>query len=150
MNRRSANQTMKAVALSTCVISGFATVLLAEDVVKTRQASMDQIRMGAATLVPMIKGDAEFDAQVADLALRMTYAGAMAFEGKFPEGSTSKGANPAIWENKANFDAKVLDFIADAEAAVALKPMDLEVLKAAYQPLLKDCAACHKAYRIKN
>ncbi|CUI72711.1 c-type cytochrome [Cognatishimia activa] len=135
--------------IASCALAAAATFASADDV-KKRTAAMDQIRMGAATLVPVIKGDKEFDAQVADLALRMTYAGALAFEGKFPEGSTSKGANPAIWENKADFDSKVLEFISNAEAAVAMQPNDLLSLQSAYQPLLKNCAACHKAYRIKN
>ena len=51
------------------------------DPVADRKAAMDQIRFGAATLVPMLKGDKEFDALTAELALRMTYAGALAFAG---------------------------------------------------------------------
>ena len=127
-----------------------ATTALA-DPVKTRRAAMDQIRVGAATLVPMIKGDAAFDAKLAELALRMTYAGSIAFEGDhFPEGASSKGANPAIWENLDDFNAKRSDFVQDAAAAVASLPADADGLLAVYQPLLDDCAACHKLYRIKD
>lgn len=112
---------------------------------------MDQIRVGAATLVPMMKGDAEFDTKIAELALRMTYAGALAFGGDlFPESATSKGANPDIWVKMADFDAKRSDFVSVAKAAVANLPTDLDGLKAVYQPLLEDCAACHKPYRIKD
>ena len=132
-------------ALSLCATPSHA------DPVETRRAAMDQVRVGAATLVPMIKGETEFDPVIAELALRMTYAAALAFEGDlFPEGSTSKGANPNIWATLEDFDAKRADFSADAAMAVKAKPMDLDALKAAYQPLLEDCAACHKAYRIKN
>lgn len=121
------------------------------DPVSDRTAAMDQIRVGAATLVPMMKGDAEFDAKIAELALRMTYAGAIAFKGDlFPEGATSKGANPDIWSNYADFTAKREDFVTGAAAAVTNLPSDLEGLKAVYQPLLEDCAACHKPYRIKS
>ncbi|WP_299473931.1 cytochrome c [uncultured Roseibium sp.] len=123
--------------------------VLADDI-QDRQAAMDQIRVGAATLVPMLKGDKEFNADVAALALRMTYAGSIAFQGKFPEGSNSKGANPAIWQDKPDFDAKVADFKADAHHAVENLPGSLDQLKAVYQPLLQDCAACHKLYRIKD
>lgn len=112
---------------------------------------MDQIRFGAATLVPMLKGDREFDALTAELALRMTFAGAMAFNGDhFPEGATSKGANPAIWENLADFDAKRAEFVSSSRASAAVKPTDLDALRAAYQPLLEQCSACHKPYRIKD
>ncbi len=128
----------------------FATAAFADPVEK-RTGAMDQVRVGAATLVPMLKGDAEFDAKTAELALRMTYAAAIAFEGDlFPDGSESKGANPAIWENLADFDEKRADFVVDAKAAVANLPTDLDGLMAVYQPLLDDCAACHKAYRIKD
>ena len=131
-------------------ISLCATASLA-DPVETRRAAMDQIRFGAATLVPVLKGDAEFNAQTAELALRMTYAGALAFNGDhFAEGTNSKGANPAIWENLADFDAKRAAFVATAAASAAAKPADVAGLEAAYRPLLEQCAACHKAYRIKD
>ena len=128
----------------------FATTAFA-DPVEDRTAAMDQIRVGATVLVPMIKGDAEFDAKLAELALRMTYAGSIAFKGPlFPEGADSKGANPDIWKSKADFDEKRADFVMDAKAAVGNLPTDLDGLKAVYQPLLEDCAACHKPYRIKD
>ena len=133
-------------ALAVCL----ATSVSADPVAK-RQAVMDQIRVGAATLVPMMKGEAEFDAKTVELALRMTYAGAIAFNGDlFPEDAPSKGANPDIWANFADFSAKQEDFLVDAAAAVKNLPTDLDGLKAVYQPLLEDCAACHKPYRIKS
>ena len=127
-----------------------ATTAAQADVVTDRTAAMDQIRAGAATLVPMIKGKTDFNEAVAALALRMTYAGSIAFEGKFPDGSNSKGANPAIWKDKPDFEAKSANFKADARHAVEHLPTSLDQLKAVYQPLLKDCAACHELYRIKS
>ena len=50
----------------------------------------------------------------------------------------------------ADFDAKREDFAVGAKNAVANLPTDLDGLLAVYQPLLDDCAACHKAYRIKS
>ena len=112
---------------------------------------MDQIRFGAATLVPMMKGEREFDALTAELALRMTYAGAIAFNGDhFADGTSSKGANPAIWQNLDDFNAKRAAFVATAATSAAAKLSDLDALKAAYQPLLEQCADCHKSYRIKD
>ena len=80
----------------------------------------------------------------------MTYVGSIAFQGKFPEGSNSKGANPAIWQDKQDFDAMVAYFKAGADHAVENLPGSLDQLKAVHQPLLQDCAACHKLYRIKD
>lgn len=138
--------------IATILIAGLTLATTASaDPVAHRVAAMDQIRAGVATLVPVIKGKADFDAKTAELALRMTYAGAIAFKGNvFPEGSTSKGASPAIWENMADFDAKREEFVANAAAAVANFPTDVESLTAVYQPLLANCAACHKAYRVKE
>ena len=125
-------------------------MIAAADPVADRRTAMNQVRVGAATLVPFLKGEADFNPQVAELALRMTLAASIAFEGKFPEGATSKGANPAIWENLTDFNAKVEEFQTNAAAAVKTPPTSLEALKASYQPLLENCAACHKDYRIKD
>ena len=141
----SIRRTVLALAASICATTAIA------DPVADRKAAMDQIRVGAATLVPMMKGDAPFDAKIAELALRMTYAGSLAFKGDlFPQGATSKGANPAIWENLADFDAKRMEFSVTAAAATKALPTDLDGLTAVYQPLLQQCAACHKPYRIKE
>lgn len=121
------------------------------DPVEDRRAAMDQVRFGAATLVPMIKGEAAFDAKTAELALRMSFAAAIAFNQElFPEGATSKGANPAIWTNRADFDAKRAEFVKNAGLAVKSLPTDLAGLQAVYQPMLQNCAACHEGYRIKE
>lgn len=128
----------------------FATVASADPVAE-RVALMDQVRMGAVTLVPMIKGKTEFDAQKAELALRMSYAASIGFNGPmFPQGSTHKGANNAIWDTKADFDTKRAEFVMNAKAAVENLPKDLESLISVYQPMLDNCAACHKTYRIKD
>ncbi len=141
---------MKYVFAAGLLALGVGTTALA-DPVEDRRGAMDQVRKGAATLVPMLKGEVAFDPVIAELALRMTYAGSIAFHGGlFPDGSRSKGANPAIWENKSDFDAKRADFKVTAAAAVKSLPTDLDGLAAVYQPLLEDCAACHKLYRIKD
>ena len=140
---------LKSILIGGAIVLSASSVLA--DPVADRRAAMDQVRVGAATLVPMLKGQAEFDPQIAELALRMTYAGAIAFKGNlFPDGATSKGANPAIWEKFDDFTAKREDFVVDAAAAVKNLPKDLDGLKAVYEPLLEDCAACHKPYRIKD
>ncbi len=126
------------------------SLVIASDVVEVRTAAMDTIRFGASKAVPMIKGERPFDPELAEAVLRMTYTGALAFQGKFPEGSVHKGANPAIWEDKSDFEAKVVDFIKDAKAGVDAKPQTVEAFNAVYDELLADCASCHKLYRIKD
>ena len=58
-------------------------------------------------------------------------------------------ALPAIWDNKADFDAKFTKFGADAKAAQgAVK--DLDTFKAAFGGLTKNCGGCHETYRAKK
>ena len=55
-------------------------------------------------------------------------------------------ALPAIWENKADFDAKLAKFSADAKAAEA-KVTDLDSFKAQMGEVGKNCGGCHNTYR---
>jgi len=71
----------------------------------------------------------------------------------FPEGSDTgfeTEAAPAIWTDRAGFDAKLAEFKEDADAAVAAAPADLDALKAVFGPLTQNCGACHETYRLKN
>ncbi|MEM7462221.1 MAG: cytochrome c [Pseudomonadota bacterium] len=149
MNRFIRQPIVAATLFAIGVVLGTA-IASASDVVEERTAAMDTIRFGLSKAVPMIKGERPFDPELAEAALRMTYTGALAFQGKFPEGSVHKGANPAIWVNKADFEAKVVDFIKAAKAGVDAKPQTVEAFKVAYDELLADCASCHKLYRIKD
>ena len=70
----------------------------------------------------------------------------------FPESSKTGGdtaALPAIWANKADFDAKAAKFVTDAkQAQTAVK--DLDTFKASFSTVTKDCGACHETYRAKK
>ena len=51
-------------------------------------------------------------------------------------------ALPAIWDNKADFDAKMAKFSADAKAAAG-KVTNVETLKAEVGDVRKNCGGCH-------
>ena len=53
---------------------------------------------------------------------------------------------PAIWENKADFEAKLAKFGADAKAAEAAVK-DLDSFKAQFAEVQKNCGGCHETYR---
>ena len=79
------------------------------------------------------------DAQKLDVAL-------------FPAG-TDQGdteASPKIWEDMAGFQAKVDKFKADAAAAAAAPPQDVEALKATLGAVGSNCGGCHETFRIKK
>ena len=69
----------------------------------------------------------------------------------WPDNSKSGGDTaslPAIWENKADFEAKLAKLSADAKAKDA-GVKDLDSFKAAMAEVGKDCGACHNTYRKK-
>jgi cytochrome c556 len=70
----------------------------------------------------------------------------------FPETSKTGGdtaALPAIWANKADFDAKAAKFAADAKQAQT-QVKDLDTFKATFSGVTKNCGGCHETYRAKK
>lgn len=69
----------------------------------------------------------------------------------FPAGSDSIGADPAIWDNKSDFDAKAEEFAAAARALqTAAASGDGKATKKAAQMVGASCKTCHQSYRIKH
>jgi len=58
-------------------------------------------------------------------------------------------AAPKIWEDMADFKAKIVKFGADAKAAAAAIK-DLDSFKAQFGAVQKNCGGCHQTYRIKK
>jgi cytochrome c556 len=142
------------------IVLGVAAVALAvtavaaqSDPIAARKALMkangDQAKIGAA----MAKGEAPFDAAKVQTIFATFIDAATKAPALFPDNSKTGGetaALPAIWENKADFDARLAKFGADAKAAQS-KVKDLDTLKATWGPLLKDnCGGCHEKYRQKK
>lgn len=66
-----------------------------------------------------------------------------------PASSSDYDASAKVWQNKADFDAKVASFVkAVADNRSSVK--DLESLKFAYKNINDTCNACHETYRVKN
>jgi len=67
----------------------------------------------------------------------------------FPDNSKTGGdtaALPPIWENKADFNAKLAKFATDSKAA-GEATKDLETFKAQMPEVRKNCGGCHQTYR---
>jgi len=119
------------------------------DVIAQRKALMKQDGDRAKALAAMVRGDAPFDAAKAKAA----FAGFAEVAEKsltlFPDDSKTGGdttAHSRIWENKADFDARLAKFGANAKAAEA-SVNDLASLKEAVAIVSKDCSGCHEVYR---
>ena len=118
-----------------------------------RHELMEDVGGAAKNVGKMMKGEAPFDAAVANESLKTWAAAAEVFGDMFPEGSESgydTEARPTIWSDREGFDAQLAQFADKANAAVAANPQDLDALKAAAGPVFKSCKSCHEDYRVKD
>ena len=120
---------------------------------ETRHDLMEDVGGAAKNIGKMLKGEAGFDADVANAGLQVWADAARTFGDLFPEGSESgfdTEAKATIWSDRTGFDEQLAQFGEAADAAVAASPADLEGLKAAAGPVFKVCKSCHESYRIED
>lgn len=127
-----------------------ATVVMAQNLapIKERKGIMKKISDEAKVLGRMVKGEAPFDDAKVDVILSGWETGAKKYVTLFPDDSKTgekTRAKAAIWENKADFEAKAADFLKAIAAAKAANSAD--AFKAAYPAVGKACDGCHENYR---
>ena len=127
---------------------GVTAVVGQSDPIAARKAIMkangDQNRIGTE----MIEGKRPFNLDEAK-KIFATFAEAEKVRPLFPDNSKTGGdtaALPAIWENKADFDAKLTKFVAEAKAAGAATT-NADTFKAQITEVRKNCGGCHQPYR---
>ena len=126
-----------------------ASAFASGDAAVERQALMKNVGAATGAASKMAKGEIEFNAVAAQLALRTMNAAGLGFGYMFPEGSETGAeteAAPAIWSDRAGFDAAIAKFVKDTSGTVT----DLESFKTAFGAAASNCGSCHKAYRIKK
>jgi cytochrome c556 len=101
--------------------------------------------LGAA----MLKGEAPFDARVAQSVFVIMHASASGFGLMFPEAAppAATGAKETVWTDRAGFEAAVNKFIADTNAAVAAKVADQAAFAAQFGAVTANCKSCHESYK---
>ena len=122
--------------------------------VSYRQSLFAILGANLGPMSAMIKGempwdDAQFKAFADDLAL----ASELDFMRGFPDGNQpgKTRAKPEIWENKADFEAKMNDLrTASANLAEAAAGSDKKAIMAAFQATGGACKACHDEYKTKD
>ena len=122
------------------------------DVIAQRKALMKGV--GGATRDPgqMLRGQQGFDLAKVKAALETYAEAASKMPALYPAGSETGGetqAAPAIWQNKADFDAKLAKFGADAKTALA-SISDEASFKTAFPVVMKNCGGCHETYRAEK
>jgi cytochrome c556 len=143
---------MKRLALAGLVVALSAGAVFADgDVIVKRRALMKADGAATKSLVDMLKGAAPFDLATVQTSLK-TFAEAAAQEpALFPDDSKTGDTNalPAVWDNKADFNARYAKFAADiaaAQTAIA----DQASFKAQIPAVLKNCGGCHELYRARK
>jgi cytochrome c556 len=138
-------------AVATLAI-GVAAVSAQSDPIAARKARMkangDQAKIASA----MLKGDAPFDLAKAKTALASFQEAGEKAPALFPDNSKTGGdtaALPKIWEEKADFNARLAKLAADTKAAESTVT-NLDSFKAAMGTIGKECGGCHELYRAKK
>ena len=141
------------VAAAAVLTLGVSTVVAQQEVAVQQQNQMkSQGKNMYGVVLKMVKGETPFDKAAADAALK-----ALADDvAKIPTVFTTNpkedvkdatfGSSQKIWQNKADFDAKVP---AVTKAIADAKFTDVATLKVAYDAIQEKCTGCHDTYRVK-
>ena len=138
-------------ALAVAVLAFGATALVAQgDPIAARKAIMKANGDHSKIATDMLEGKAPFNLDAAKKVF-VTFAEAEKVKTLFPDDSKTGGdtaALPAIWENKADFEAKLAKFVADSKAADAATT-NADTFKVQVTEVRKNCGGCHQTYRKK-
>lgn len=127
------------------IIAGTTAVLAQAD---QREPTMKKVGSAYATLNKMNRGQQPFDSAAATAAFNAISENAKHFGTLFPPDGKPEGrALASIWENKADFDARVAKLSADAAAAAPEAAKGEAEFKAAFAAIRPQCGGCHKIYR---
>jgi cytochrome c556 len=141
--------------LATVVIAlacGVGAVWADTDPIAERRALMKNDGMAAKKMFDMSKGTTPFDLATVQESLKTLYEGASKSAALFPDNSKTGGgtaALPAIWQNKADFDARFVKFKKDVEAAQA-GVVDEATFKKFAPTVFENCGGCHELYKAKS
>ncbi|WP_165356593.1 cytochrome c [Sphingosinicella sp. BN140058] len=119
-----------------------------EQVVAARRAAFTLTGATFGSMKPVVESGG--DVKPLGFAARGLNLWAQALPGMFPNGSqlpTSR-AKPALWQKRADFEAKAAAFqAATAALQKAADAGDAAAFKIAYGETGKACGGCHSAYR---
>ena len=139
---------IRTVLAMTAVAFAVSAVIAQGDPIAQRKAIMKSNGQQNRVATDMLENKTPFDLATAKKVFA-TFEDAAKLKDLFPENSKTGGdtqALPAIWENKADFEAKLAKFVVDAKAAGAATT-DADSFKAQITELRKSCGGCHNTYR---
>ena len=137
----------RTVTFAMLIALGVSAAYADSDPIAARKALMKSNGAATKTIVGMLKCAPYYLAAVQS-ALKSYADYAAAAPALFPDSSKTGDTHalPAIWDNKADFEARFKKFGADASAAMAAVT-DEASFKANVPGVLKNCGSCHETYR---
>jgi cytochrome c556 len=146
-------QEMIRTVLAAAVLAFGATALIAQnDPIAARKALMKANGDQNKVATEMLEGKRPFDlAQAKKVFAAFVEAGEKA-PALFPDNSKTGGdtaALPPIWENKADFNARLAKLANDSKAAESATK-DVDSFKIQITEVCKNCGGCHQTYRKKT
>ena len=138
------------------LLLGAGAVMAQQDLIKHTQDTMkSNAKNLGGVMIAMVKGEKPYDQAAVNAALAQLDDTAKKLPTMFPD--SVKGAkfegdyspSPKIWEDKAEFKAKI-DSFAKVVTEAKTKIKDLDSLKAVAPGIGKECGGCHETFRVKN
>ncbi len=142
----------RSIAVALALTCGITAVFADTDPIAERRALMKHDGEAAKLLFGMSKDKIPFDLSKVKESLKTLDEGATKSAALFPDTSKTGGgtaALPAIWENKADFDARFVQFVKDVQAAQA-GITDEATFKQFAPTVFKNCGGCHELYKAKS
>ena len=124
---------------------------LAQDPIEQRQQTMKEMGEAMRVLVPMARGQADYDAEAALAAFVRMNDAAQGYGDLFPEGSETGGdtrARPEIWTDREGFDAAVAAFEEDLAMAVSADVSSIDAFRPVFGAVAQNCGDCHENYQV--
>lgn len=145
---------MKRIIIAAVALAAGTFVVAAQggDPIAARKDGMKSTGQQTGLGTRMVRGTVPFDLAQARAIFATYEKVAGSYGDLFPQGSESGGetaAAPAIWSNRADFDARIAKWAADARAEGA-KVSDLASFQAAFAQVTKNCGTCHETYRLRR
>ncbi len=142
---------MKKIILGTIAAFVMVGTSAIADPIADRKLAMKNVGLAMGTMVKMVKGQMDYDANAALLAFAVMNNSAHGLTSMFPAGTETGGettAHAKIWSDAAGFEKAVAKYQADTAAAIAAKPADIDAFKAAFGQVASNCKSCHESYRV--
>jgi len=146
---------IRTVVVAGALLLGAGAVMAQQDLaVKQDNLMRAQGKSMYGVILKMTKGDIPYDQKAIDAAIAQLAESVPTIPKVFETNpkedvvNANYGSSPKIWQNKADFDAKVTPVaktIADVKGSIK----DVASLKVAYDQIQAQCTDCHETYRLK-